>query len=309
MIISVIMPVYNAEKFVREAVASIVEQEHVGEVILVEDGSRDDSFSICRELAAAYPKVALFRHSNGENRGAGASRNLGVLKAQCDLIAFLDADDVALPNRFKLPLEILAGDPSVDGVYEAIGVMFEDDGAKELWDAFRGKDLTTLWRFVPPNELFYSLVMYDAGHFHLDGFVIKKSLFHKAGGFNESLRLHQDTDFCIKTAAFGILLPGRLRESVALRRVHGGNRFVKLKPRKEVLQSRILQWQALYQWARETNQRRWRRLIVQYQLFNCLKASYRAKENYPVAVFYFGLSRLMRFVIWMRRRILGAASF
>jgi len=82
-------------------------QEYVHEVILAEDGSSDNSLVVCTALAEANPKVKLFRHPDGKNRGAGATRNLGVLNAQCDLIAFLDADDIYLPKRFNQPVSVL----------------------------------------------------------------------------------------------------------------------------------------------------------------------------------------------------------
>ena len=82
MEVSVIVPVYNAEEWLTEAVSSIVNQEYVHEVILAEDGSSDNSLAVCMALAENNPKVKLVRHPDGKNHGAGASRNLGVLNAQ-----------------------------------------------------------------------------------------------------------------------------------------------------------------------------------------------------------------------------------
>jgi hypothetical protein len=309
MNISVVIPVYNAAKYVGDAVASIVHQEHVAEVILAEDGSKDDSFAICRDLADANPRVFLFRHPNGENLGAGATRNLGVYSSRSDLIAFLDADDIALPNRFGVPLGILAENPSIDGVYEAIGTMFESAGDKQRWEALGFRDhLTTVTKVLSPKELFYHLVLWKSGHFHLDGLVVRKSLFHKVGGFNPSLRLHQDSDLHMKLAALGTLVPGRLTEPVAVRRVHSENRY--MQPRERALQSRLLQWTALCDWAMETKQRRSRRLLAQYRLTTCLKQSrFGRKKSHPLAVFYSAMIRLMRLEIYARVKLFGTGSF
>lgn len=76
MKVSVVIPVYNAAPFVRDAVESALAQPETGEVILVEDGSLDDSLTVCRALAAENDRVKLYRHPNGENCGAGASRFL-----------------------------------------------------------------------------------------------------------------------------------------------------------------------------------------------------------------------------------------
>ena len=209
MKVSVIVPVYNAAEWLAAAVSSIVNQEYVHDVILCEDGSSDNSLAVCAVLAEANPKVTLVRHPDGKNHGAGASRNLGVLNAKCDLIAFLDADDVCLPNRFVPPVSVLRQNPFIDGVYEAIGTMYQNQQAKDKWDSLNWGELTTVRKILQPKELFYFLVMWEAGHFSLDGLLIRKALFLKVGGFDEPLRLGEDSIFCIKASALGVLVPGR----------------------------------------------------------------------------------------------------
>jgi glycosyltransferase involved in cell wall biosynthesis len=81
MQVSVITPVYNAASFVTQAVESALQQPETAEVLIIEDGSPDNSLEVCQELAKKYEKVKLLRHPNGENRGAGASRNLGMRNA------------------------------------------------------------------------------------------------------------------------------------------------------------------------------------------------------------------------------------
>jgi glycosyltransferase involved in cell wall biosynthesis len=98
--VDVIVPVYNAADYVRKAVESALARPETVEVILVEDGSTDESLAVCQELAAEYPTVRLYRHPNGENRGAGASRNLAISESTRGHIAFLDAD-YFLPCRFS----------------------------------------------------------------------------------------------------------------------------------------------------------------------------------------------------------------
>src|SRR5690606_16621737 len=91
--ISVIIHVYNAEKYLEKAVKSALKFDVVTEVILVEDRSPDNAYQICKDLASSNDRVKLYTHPNNENRGAGASRNLGLEKAIGNYIAFLDADD------------------------------------------------------------------------------------------------------------------------------------------------------------------------------------------------------------------------
>ena len=93
--ISVIIPVYSAEKYLRQAVESVVAERHRGvkEIILVEDGSPDNSLKVAQELQNEFLEIIhLYQHPDGQNRGAGASRNLGIKKSAGDLICFLDAD-------------------------------------------------------------------------------------------------------------------------------------------------------------------------------------------------------------------------
>ena len=66
--VSIVIPVYNAERWVGEAISSIANQKHVGEVLLVEDGSTDNSYEVCMEFASKMPRVNILRHENGRNR-------------------------------------------------------------------------------------------------------------------------------------------------------------------------------------------------------------------------------------------------
>ena len=96
-LVSVIVPAYNAERYLAEALESIFAQGHAAlEVIVVDDGSTDDTGTIAASLG-----VQLVRQTN---RGAGAARNAGVAVARGDFLAFLDADDVWTEGRLELQL-------------------------------------------------------------------------------------------------------------------------------------------------------------------------------------------------------------
>lgn len=91
-LISVIVPVYNAEKWLREALESLRSQTHAEfEAILVNDGSSDSSEEICRDLCEQDHR---FRLINKENAGVSAARNAGIDTARGEWIAFMDADDI-----------------------------------------------------------------------------------------------------------------------------------------------------------------------------------------------------------------------
>ncbi len=248
MKISVVIPVYNAEEFVRSAVVSALDQAETAEVILAEDNSTDGSIAVCRSLEREYPNVSLIRHPDGENHGAGATRNLGVRNASMEYLAFLDADDFYLADRFKVAAELFGKHKSIDGVYEAIGVCFEDDEAEKKWISHGENDITTLPERVSPEKLCDLLLGNKKGTFSLDGLTIRKSIFDKCGFFFENLRLHQDYAMNIQMAQFGRLYPGRFNTPVAMRRVHSGNRILSDYNRYF---TNNLMWETLFKWAIE----------------------------------------------------------
>lgn len=98
--ISVIVPVYNTEKYIRECINSIVKQTFTElEIIIVDDGSTDSSITICRELALADHRIKIYSKSNG---GLSDARNYGIEKANCEYICFLDSDDYIDSNYFEI---------------------------------------------------------------------------------------------------------------------------------------------------------------------------------------------------------------
>ena len=106
--ISVVLPVYNAEAYLQEAVTSILQQTYVHfELLLINDGSTDDSEKIC--LAFNDKRIVYIK--NETNLGLITTLNKGITLAKGEYIARMDADDVALPNRFKEQLELFLKHP------------------------------------------------------------------------------------------------------------------------------------------------------------------------------------------------------
>ena len=102
------------EGFFREALDSVLAQTFGGwELLLVNDGSGEESGRIADEYAAREPRIRLLEHENRENRGMGASRNLAFRHARGEYVAFLDADDVWLPAKLGRQIEVLAARPEL----------------------------------------------------------------------------------------------------------------------------------------------------------------------------------------------------
>lgn len=271
--VSVIIPVYNAAAFVRQAVESALAQPETAEVILVEDNSPDNSLQVCHQLVQEYPQVRLFRHPNGENRGAGPSRNLGILKSTQPFIAFLDADDFYLPGRFSHVKEVFASNSDCDGVYEAVGQHFEDEAGKARWleSDMAGIEETTIDQAIAPEDLYRTLTKGGHGHIHLNGLVIRRDVLSRCGYMDESIAdtLHEDTDFILRLAAVGKLLPGNIQEPTSMRRVHAQNRVSAPRSPESIQRDRMRLRAATYGWMREhgTQEQRglaFRRLMRQW---------------------------------------------
>src|SRR5215216_3945677 len=118
-LVSCIVTFLNTEGFLGEAIESVLAQTHENlELVLVDDGSTDGSTKVARRYAERFPeKVRYLEHEGHENRGAAASRNLGLRQARGEYIALLDADDVWLPNKLQEQVAILDSHPEVGMVY------------------------------------------------------------------------------------------------------------------------------------------------------------------------------------------------
>ena len=252
MKISVIIPVYNAEKFVTNAVESALQFDEVLEVILVEDQSPDKALEVCKTLAQKHEKVKLFQHPDRGNHGAGASRNLGIKAASGEYIAFLDADDFYLPNRFYAEKEFFKN-PDVDGVYGAIGVHYWSEKAKEQYFNIYQDKLTTVYKNHPARDVFPGLIGMRGsfGLFSIDALTIRKSALKKMDALMKTdLKLHQDTDFLMRLAFYTKLYPGILDQPVAVRGVHESNRISQVDSGKvKPASTRVLLWNHLQNWA------------------------------------------------------------
>jgi glycosyltransferase involved in cell wall biosynthesis len=243
-LVSVVTPVYNAERYVRRAVESAVSLCEVGEVILVEDASPDGALRVCEALSNEYEKVRLVRHPDEKNHGAGASRNLGILHSRFPYIAFLDADDFYLPHRFHRDKEILTADSSIEGVYHAMGIEYEDEIARTIFLSTIGKEqeVIALSASVTPEELiFVWLCVHPTvkGCFATNSITVRKSVFEKAGFFNERLRLQQDTDLFIRLSAVCRLASGDLENPVSIRGVHQHQRTTNVELQKRCQTERL----------------------------------------------------------------------
>lgn len=246
--ISVVIPVYNAAPFIEKAVRSALIQREVSEVILIEDGSTDNSLNVCNQLLALSDKVKLLTHPANENKGAGISRNVGIEQAKGEYIAFLDADDYFLPDRFRAERKLFGENEHIDGVFGALGYHYYSKEKQEKASRNSPNTLTIPGQ-VSPDELFLSLLwMHDKynGCFSVDTLTVKRNIFFGKTPVFNNLDLHEDTVFLLQLVLNCVIQPGITDEPVGMRGVHDNNRITQ-SPRESP--SWALMWKELYDWS------------------------------------------------------------
>jgi len=147
-LVSVIMPVYNAESFLREAIDSILKQTYKNfELIIIDDASTDSSWSIIKKYKRVYKKrVRAFRLKTRLNKGGDACANLAIKKAKGKYIARMDADDIAHPRRLEKQVKFLEKNPYIflvgsnayviDEKGKVIGKKLEPESQRKIYKAY-----------------------------------------------------------------------------------------------------------------------------------------------------------------------------
>ena len=183
---SVVIPVYNRAAELRVALASVlVQSERDFEIVVVDDGSRDDPKAVIDALGD--PRIHYIRQANG---GGGAARNTGIANAAGTYIAFLDSDDVFLPHHLAAMRTLLAGTTNT-AFYAPIVV-----------DRGDGRSLVKPPRGVAPGEDMATYLLCDRGFVPTITTVVPAD-FARRVLYPTDLREAEDTDFAIRLALAG----------------------------------------------------------------------------------------------------------
>lgn len=192
--ISVVIPAFNASKYLKDAITSVLSQTvGVQEIIVVNDGSTDDTEEIALQMGV--------RIINQENKGLSGARNTGILNAKNDWIALLDVDDVWLPSKLEEQWITI-------NRFENTGIIScdhadIDDSGKIIRDSYLGS-IETSYEKINKQHLDgkYSLInefgdaFWSAGYFLSPSTMLfRKDLAIKVGLFNEKLAFVEDVDF------------------------------------------------------------------------------------------------------------------
>ncbi|MDP2620681.1 MAG: glycosyltransferase [Hyphomicrobiales bacterium] len=195
--VSVVITFFNSERFLAEAIDSVLAQDFRDfELILVDDGSTDRSSEIaCGCVRRGGGKVLYLEHDGHTNRGISASRNLGVGAASGEYIAFIDADDVWLPRKLSEQVVLMDEHPE-------LGIVA---GTARYWYSWaNGEDVLIPTGHVqdrtifPPEAL---LLVYPLGNAAApcNDFLIRSELLHRLGGFEEQFTgMYEDQALLVK---------------------------------------------------------------------------------------------------------------
>jgi glycosyltransferase involved in cell wall biosynthesis len=214
--ISVVIPCYNAERYIVAAIHSALAQEWPGlEILVVDDGSSDRSIDLVRET---FPSVKLLRQPN---QGVASARNYGISVAQGEWIAFLDADDIWLPGKLNAQWELLSAKPSARMSYtswqvwtstdpeptvEFLEALSDQSGEVSRWSGATG------WIYT---QLLLDCVVWTST------VMAHRTLFTDIGVFDTSLRIGEDYDLWLRASRLTEIL--RVSRPLALYRMHVSN--------------------------------------------------------------------------------------
>jgi glycosyltransferase involved in cell wall biosynthesis len=195
--ISVVIPVFNGERYLDEAIASVVAQDYAPlEITVVDDGSTDGSVALVRDR---WPAVTVVEQGHS---GPAAARNLGAEFSTGDVLAFLDADDLWLPGKLKRQTEALDREQGFDCVFGAVRQFLSPE--------------------IDPSEL--AAVVTDSS---MPGYVpgamlVRRAAFWRAGGFATDVPVGELIPWLARARALGLKILVEADE-VLLRRVHRTN--------------------------------------------------------------------------------------
>ena len=184
--VSVIIPAYNGERYIAEAIDGVLSQTFTEyEIIVVDDGSTDNTSQIARQYGDRV------NYLSQANQGVAASRNLGMAAARGEYIAFLDQDDVFLPHKLASQVDLLDRDPNLGMV---------NSGWQIVDEAGTVKAAVQPWQQIPhlscANLIIWKPVF-------LGAMLFRRSWLERSGGFDSTLSQTPDVDLVMRLAMMG----------------------------------------------------------------------------------------------------------
>ncbi len=179
--VSVIMPVYNGEQYLADAVDSILSQTFSDfELILVDDGSRDNSIDLMRACRERDKRISIYQLEN--NMGMADARNFGIAKATGEYITTMDCDDISEPRRLQMQVDFLESNPEI-GAVGASGQAVNEDLTKVLFDLN-----------LPPQHCLIVLANFVGVSFIYTTIMVRSTIMRTIGGYQPGRRSGEERE-------------------------------------------------------------------------------------------------------------------
>ena len=207
-LISAIIPVYNCERYLAEAIESVQAQTYRPvEVIIIDDGSTDRT----AEVALRYESEITYFYQ--PNAGSSAARNQGVRLSHGSYLAFHDADDTWIKNKLALQIQVFHDDPQVDAVFGHVKQFYSPD-----------LDEDTRKRIVCPENLMPGYLS--------TAMLVKREAFFHVGFFQTRWEIGEDMNWFIRAREIGLKMV-MLPDLLYYRRLHAENKGLRLKDKQQ----------------------------------------------------------------------------
>ena len=201
-LVSVIVPVYNGERFLRESIESILNQQYKEiEIIIVDDGSTDSSSNIAKTFKT-------IRYIYQDNLGPAAARNTGIDVSKGEFIAFLDSDDIWFPSKLSTQIDYLNKNPDTGFVFAHRRMIVENNIDKPPWYK---------------EHLFDN----DSPVLCASALLARKNVFNQVGTYNSDFRFGENAEWLTRTKDAGIKMVV-LPETLLEQRLHDKNQTYQL---------------------------------------------------------------------------------
>lgn len=183
-LVSILIPCYNAEKWLAETLESALAQTWENtEIIVVDDGSTDGSLEIAKTFESKNLKVI-----SQENRGASAARNRALIECQGNFIQYLDADDLIAPDKIELQVKLLIVEKNINCIASAKWARFIDRFTDSMFIE------EPIWNTMSPVDLLICS-WNGGGMMPLHAWLIPRSISERTGLWDESLSLNDDGEY------------------------------------------------------------------------------------------------------------------
>lgn len=217
-VVTTIIPVYNRSAMLGAAVESVLAQTYRPiEIIVVDDGSTDDTPAACDQLASAHPDVIRVLHQ--PNRGPGPAREAGRQMARGEYVQYLDSDDVLLPNKFASQVAALEASPHCGVASGWTRLVIDGVSSDDPWKR-TGEWIETMFPSMLQSRWWATPTP-----------LYRATLLRRNGAWTD-LRMEEDWEYDCRMAAFGVRI-AHVEEWVSESRFHRGGQLSIGAPSKE----------------------------------------------------------------------------